>query len=301
MKHSWTGGQYSVWRALFGLSLALALVFDEGAWPEAWAYRLPVLALCLALAAGIRDRLSALLLALVAAAAQRDALAQGSTGTWTLVLMLLLHAATRGSPYGALDARGRADPGGNWILPRWNLALRRVVVLGASAACLARGHVDLGWPLAVAISLAACDPGWITPVRGASAARVFYDGNCGLCHRFVRLLLAEDLTGRTFRFAPLDSAAARSVFDEAERARLPDSVVVKSAEGATLVRSRGTLHILARLGGLWRLIGALVRLVPRPALDLGYDFVARVRHRIFARAKTACPIVPRHLAARFDP
>lgn len=289
MKHSWTGGQYSVWRALFGVGLAI-----EGSESVAW------IVLCSAFALGIRDRLSALLLAVVAVAARSDELATGLPLAVAAVLMLLLHAVTHGSPYGSFDARGRADPGGNWLLPRWNLALRRFVVLAAAIACLSRGPIEVGWPLAVGIALAACDPGWIPPARAAEAARVFYDGSCGLCHRFVRMILAEDLTGKTFRFAPLDSAAAREAFDERERARLPDSVVVKPAEGATLLRSRGTLHILARLGGLWRLIGGLLRLVPRPALDLAYDFVARIRHRLFARATTACPIVPRHLAARFD-
>lgn len=296
MKHSWTGGQYSAWRALFGLMLAIQACGQL----DSWTARLAWTALCLAFVAGIRDRLTAVLLALVVAAGRHEQLAAGLPGFWAGVLMLLLHAVTRGSPYGSFDARGRADPGGNWILPRWNFALRRFVVLVAAVACLARGQIDVGLPLAVVIGLAACDPGWIPAAKAPSAALVFYDGNCGLCHRFVRLILAEDLTGRTFRFAPLDSAAARSAFDERERASLPDSVVVKRAEGATLVRSRGTLHILARLGGLWRLVGALLRLVPRRGLDAGYDLVARVRHRIFARATTACPIVPRHLAARFD-
>ena len=287
MNHSWTGGQYSAWRALLGVALA----FETGLGSECWPASLARIGLGLALAIGFRDRLSALLLA---------GLAVWTQGSWLIAGMLLLHAATRGSPYGSLDARGRADPGGNWILPRWNLALRRALVLAAAAAALAQGRVEVGWPVAAAVLLAACDPGWIPPRRAASPARVFYDGNCGLCHRFVRLLLAEDLDGRSFRFAPLDSAAARSAFDERERASLPDSVVVKTAEGATLNRSRGSLHLLARLGGLWRGIGTLASILPRPVLDAGYDFVARVRHRIFARAETACPIVPRHLAARFD-
>jgi predicted DCC family thiol-disulfide oxidoreductase YuxK len=286
LKHSWTGGQYSAWRALFGVALAV-----EGAQRiEDLASRVAWIALCLALSAGIRDRFAALVLAVAAIAGD----------AWVLAPMLLLHAATHGSPYGSFSARGRADPGGNWILPRWNFALRRLVALGAAVLCIARGELVVGWPLASALALAACDPGWIPRKRGAAPARVFYDGTCGLCHRFVRLLLAEDFDGRTIRFAPLDSETARSTFDESVRASLPDSVVVRTAEGEALVRSRGALHVLARLGGLWRLLGALLRIVPRPVLDLLYDGLARVRYRLFARAETACPIVPRHLAARFD-
>jgi predicted DCC family thiol-disulfide oxidoreductase YuxK len=287
VKHSWTGGQYSLWRALLGLAIAGTLAFDV----DRWSFRLPAILLALALASGIRDRLAAFLLAVLA----------GALGAWAAAAILLLHAATHGSPYGAFDARGRADPGGNWILPRWNLALRRVLLLAVAAAGILRRSEVPPWPVAAAIALAACDPGWIPPRRESSASRVFYDGACGLCHLFVRLVLAEDFTGRTFRFAPLDSDAARAAFDESERRTLPDSVVVKTPGGLTLVRARGTVHVLSRLGGAWRLAGTLARLLPWRVLDAGYDGIARVRRRIFARPATACPVVPRHLAERFDP
>jgi predicted DCC family thiol-disulfide oxidoreductase YuxK len=301
VKHSWTGGAYSLWRAVFGVATASALAFDPLLAVPAWGFRLFVLLLGFALAAGIRDRMAAALLALVVVAAERRELLSGSPGALALVATLLLHAATHGSPYGTLDARGRADPGGSWILPRWNLGLRRLVAVGLAGAWIARGSPEIPWTLAATILIAACDPGWIPPLAAKSPARVFYDGNCGLCHRVVRLLLAEDPTGRAFRFAPLDSESARAAFSEEERRSLPDSVVVRTADGRTLLRSRGTLHLAERLGGVGRGLAALGHLIPTAALDGGYEFVALVRHRIFARPDAACPIVPRHLAARFDP
>ncbi|HEY8944686.1 MAG TPA: hypothetical protein VIM73_10510, partial [Polyangiaceae bacterium] len=46
------------------------------------------------------------------------------------------------------------------------------------------------------------DPAWV-PRRGKPAPeRVYYDGQCGLCHGAVRLLLAEDRDGSAFRFSP---------------------------------------------------------------------------------------------------
>jgi predicted DCC family thiol-disulfide oxidoreductase YuxK len=67
-----------------------------------------------------------------------------------------------------------------------------------------------------------------------------------------------------------------------------------------VVRSDAFLHILRRLGGWWKILAALVSVVPRPVRDAVYDFVARVRFRIFGRRDEVCPVMPPELRARFD-
>jgi len=129
---------------------------------------------------------------------------------------------------------------------------------------------------------------------------VFYDGACGLCHRSVRFAIARDRDGRHFRFAALGGEAFRRLVPEALRAGLPDSIVVLTPGGALLTRSAAVIHILERIGGPWRLTGRLLTLVPRRIRDLGYDGVARVRHRLFRRPTDACPVTPRELRARFE-
>lgn len=128
---------------------------------------------------------------------------------------------------------------------------------------------------------------------------LFYDGHCGLCHRLVRFLLWADGAGDKFRFAPLQSELFRASVPESQRAGLPNSVVLRAVDGALLVRSAAVLHILIRLGGAWRGLGFIFRLVPAGLRDALYDFIARVRHRWFARPADVCPIVPAHLRSRF--
>ena len=53
----------------------------------------------------------------------------------------------------------------------------------------------------------AFDPAWIPPARLTERVVAFYDGSCGLCHRTVRFLLSEDVTGQACSFAPLQDAA----------------------------------------------------------------------------------------------
>ena len=120
------------------------------------------------------------------------------------------------------------------------------------------------------------------------ADTIFYDGHCGLCHRLVRFVVAVDREG-VFRFAPLDVQVS-----------LPESIVVRMADGELLTRWASILYILQRLGGIWRLMGSTLDLLPRGFLDWCYDLVARVRKHLFREPEGVCPRVPPHLRSRFD-
>lgn len=129
---------------------------------------------------------------------------------------------------------------------------------------------------------------------------IFYDGRCGLCQRWVRFVLVRDRTGQTFRFAPLHGDRFRAVIPEHQRAGLPDSVVVLSADGSLLVRSDAVLHILQRLGGVWACIAPMASLLPRRWRDWLYDRVVSLRHRLFPPTSDVCPPVPSQMRERFD-
>jgi predicted DCC family thiol-disulfide oxidoreductase YuxK len=135
------------------------------------------------------------------------------------------------------------------------------------------------------------------PMKARAPETLFYDGTCGLCHGAVRFVLAKDRTpGGAFRFAPLGGETFKKALPNA--ADLPDSLVLLTEDGRVLTRSRAVLHIGQRLGGLWGTLARVVGIVPRALLDRGYDAVARVRHRLFARPQNACPIAPRELRSR---
>ncbi len=152
----------------------------------------------------------------------------------------------------------------------------------------------------VMLHLFTFDPAWVRPRRASTQETVFYDGSCGLCHGFVRFALAED-TSAAFRFAPLQGPTFEESVPERERASVPDSIVVWTEEERLLVRSAAVVHVLAGMGGAWRVLGTLLAWIPRPLRDTGYDVVARIRHRLFAKPDGACPLVPPDLGARFRP
>ena len=130
--------------------------------------------------------------------------------------------------------------------------------------------------------------------------RIFYDGHCGLCHWAVTFVANRDPEGRTFRFAPLEGETFAGVLPPEERENLPDSMVVQAEDGRLLMKSSGVAHILRRLGGAWAVLGHLLRLIPRPLRDFGYDLIARIRHRLFARPEEVCPLMPPEMRQRFD-
>jgi predicted DCC family thiol-disulfide oxidoreductase YuxK len=129
---------------------------------------------------------------------------------------------------------------------------------------------------------------------------LFYDGSCGLCHGAVRFVLDRGERALAFRFAPLHGEAFRREIPEARRAGLPDSLVVKTADGRVLTRSSGVVRVLHGLGGPWSLLGSLLWLVPRPLRNLGYILIARVRKRLFPLADGACPWRTAAQRARFE-
>jgi predicted DCC family thiol-disulfide oxidoreductase YuxK len=145
---------------------------------------------------------------------------------------------------------------------------------------------DLSFMMVI-LHLFTFDPAWVRPRVPETTDMLLYDGSCGLCHRSVRFVLSEDRSGTAFRFEPLPEGDEKA------------SVIVRTADGRTLLRSDAVIHIVQRLGGYWRLFGIVFAVLPRVVRDAMYDGVARVRYRIFGRTKDACPLVPSDLRSRF--
>lgn len=361
MRNGWTGGQYSLARALLGSCLLAGAVLRARAEGPALATAVALAAAGLALlfAAGVYARVAAIALGCAWVALSLEMRGGVEPGI-LLGPLLWAQACLPPAPYGSWAARGRVDPGGGWRMregvflagwillaaayawsgylklrdPAW-LTGAALAPLGGAAPWVARGVIaaELGfvplalarrlrpwlWTLLLAVDLALLpfdhlagasarlallllftfDPAWVPPRRAAATETLFYDGHCGLCHRAVRFVLAEDRAGDILRFAPLGGETFRAAVPEARRAALPDSLVLVTDAGEVLVRAAGVRHVMKRLGGLWRLLGCLAGAVPARLLDLAYDGIAAVRYRIFGRPADACPLIPKDLRQRF--
>ena len=300
----WTGGQYSLCRALLGLALAAALLGSllaargrVSSGPVGLQGAAIAAALCLA--AGFHDRAAALILLAAGTALLLLGLLPARFATVAAAWLVAAHALAPPAPYGSWAAIGRTDPDGGWRLP---LGLARAhqaaCVAGLLVGPFSRGRGSVAASV-LALALFAFDPGWVRRRGAGRPETLFYDGTCGLCHGAVRFFLAEDRDGTGFRFATLQGERFAGAIEARRRAGLPDSLVLLTRHRRILTRSRAVRHALKGLGGFWRILGTASGAVPRPILDALYEVVARTRHALFRRPPGACPIVPRPLRGRF--
>lgn len=144
------------------------------------------------------------------------------------------------------------------------------------------------------------DPAWIRQKTAGRAEWIFYDGTCALCHGWVRFVLAEDTDGKAFRISPLQGALFTMRFPAETRRSLPESLVVFTEDAKLLKRSAAVLHVLRRLGGLWRILAAVLGVIPQTVLNWCYDRVAGARKQIFGTRENLCPVLSQELRRRFD-
>lgn len=141
------------------------------------------------------------------------------------------------------------------------------------------------------------DPAWVPhrPIRGG---QLFYDGECGLCHRVVRFVLAEDRDA-SFRFAPLHGATFMTSVPDAIRHSLPDSFVIVTPTGTVLTRSNAVVYLLQSLGGLWLIAAMLLAWLPESMRDALYNLMGRHRQKLFRKPAGSCPLMTAALRKRF--
>jgi predicted DCC family thiol-disulfide oxidoreductase YuxK len=115
---------------------------------------------------------------------------------------------------------------------------------------------------------------------------LLYDGSCGLCARSVQFILNRERRDRSLLFAPLQGTTAATLLHRHPELAGADSVVwIEENDGESRIRlrSEAALAAAAYLGGPWKALARLLRLVPRFVRDAGYDMVARTRYRRFGR------------------
>jgi predicted DCC family thiol-disulfide oxidoreductase YuxK len=136
----------------------------------------------------------------------------------------------------------------------------------------------------------------LTPRPGTTHATLYYDGECGLCDRFVQFVLRHDRR-EYFQFAALQSASGHEVL--ARMGLPPDDLksVVLVEPAGSFVRSSATLRVCWRLSGLWPLLYAFIA-VPKSWRDGVYSLVARNRKRWF-KPPAECPVMPPEWRRRF--
>ena len=105
---------------------------------------------------------------------------------------------------------------------------------------------------------------------------VVFDGICNLCTRSVKFILKHEAEHRIL-FAPLQSPAGARLLSDHGFDPNNASTFIFISEGALYTKSAAAIRIASHFKGVWKL-ARLLRLIPRPLRDWGYDMVARSRY-----------------------
>ena len=125
---------------------------------------------------------------------------------------------------------------------------------------------------------------------------LLYDGECGLCQALVRLMIRYDRRG-VLLFAPLQGRTGQSFLlsrglDQVDFDSLVFVADLARCDSGFCRRSAGALAAVSELGGGGRRLAWLLHLVPAALLDMIYRLVARLRYRLFGRARTPSLLRP---------
>jgi predicted DCC family thiol-disulfide oxidoreductase YuxK len=126
---------------------------------------------------------------------------------------------------------------------------------------------------------------------------IFFDGVCGMCNRFVDVMLTADRR-QQFLFAPLQGETAAKMLPPLDEKPEEWSLIYLDETGIH-DQFDASLEIYRRLGGMWRLL-ALFRYVPRSIRTPAYRVIARNRYRWFGR-RDACRFPTAAERTRFLP
>jgi predicted DCC family thiol-disulfide oxidoreductase YuxK len=130
----------------------------------------------------------------------------------------------------------------------------------------------------------------------ASRSIVLFDGVCNFCNSTINFLIRQDQK-KVFQFATLQSEAGQQFL---KKYNLPtkdfDSFVLID-DGKAYKSSTAGLRLYNKLPWYWKWT-QLFWVVPKPARDAVYDFVAKNRYKWFGK-KDACMIPKPEVKERF--
>jgi predicted DCC family thiol-disulfide oxidoreductase YuxK len=115
---------------------------------------------------------------------------------------------------------------------------------------------------------------------------IVFDDMCVLCSGFVQWVIRHDRR-RLFRFASAQGPLGQALYRDLglDTGAFETNLVV--VDGVAYGKLRGYIEVAARLGGVWRIIAAVLRVAPARLGDWVYDVIAKNRYALFGR-REAC-------------
>lgn len=119
-----------------------------------------------------------------------------------------------------------------------------------------------------------------------STSIVVFDGVCTLCNTTVDFLIRHDHQ-RTLRYGSFQSDHIASLLRSHNITETPTTVYVITPDNTVLTQSTAIIYLGHQLGGIWKLMSVVVKIIPRPLRDVVYQWISDNRYRWFGK-KDSC-------------
>ena len=114
---------------------------------------------------------------------------------------------------------------------------------------------------------------------------VVFDAVCVLCCAGLRWIMRHDKRAH-WRFLPMQSPRGVAALSAAGISPQTPASFLVLCHGRSYVESQACLVIARDVGGIYKVLAALARVVPTRLLDMMYRWIARNRYRWFGRRQT---------------
>lgn len=125
---------------------------------------------------------------------------------------------------------------------------------------------------------------------------IFFDGNCPMCHSWVKNIIRWDRNKR-FRFAPLEGNEAKKLLLPFLPGYLEENTILYFEDGKVFKRSDAILRICKGLGFPYTFLAAGA-MIPTWIRDGLYSYIAARRYR-YGKRYDSCPMPPIEWQDRF--
>ena len=125
---------------------------------------------------------------------------------------------------------------------------------------------------------------------------ILFDGICNFCNRTINIILKYD-TQAYFQFAPSQSTAGKDILQQFKLDQKASASVILIDNEKVYTKTDAVILIATHLKG-WPRLFRLLKFIPKPIRDFGYDVIAKNRYAIFGERET-CRIPEESIRHRF--
>ena len=113
---------------------------------------------------------------------------------------------------------------------------------------------------------------------------ILFDGVCNFCNRTVNIILKHDQDAH-FKLAASQSNAGLNLLQKFDLDQKASGSVILIDNEKVYTKTDAVVQIATHLKG-WPKIFHLIKFIPKPIRDFGYDLIAKNRYALFGKRAT---------------